>query len=452
MTNLIASSDFTVVIGMGQTGLSVADFLARKQQKFMMMDTRPTPPNLDTFKQRFPDVACVLGSLDGETLKAANKIIVSPGIDLKEAAIQSAIASGVTVVGDIQLFIENINAPIIGITGSNGKSTVTTLVGKMLKDTGSNVAVAGNIGLPVLDLVDDGNDYEWVVLELSSFQLEATAKLNAEVAIVLNMCEDHMDRYANMHEYLRAKQRIFFGARKIVVNRQDALTQPPLRNDQTVISFGLDKPDLNQFGVIEEDGQEYLAFGLQKLINTNELRIRGSHNVANALAALAIGKLIELPMEDMLQTLRNFTGLPHRCEWVRDINGVTFINDSKGTNVGATIAAINGLATGGNKIVLIAGGEGKGADFSPLQPVFVKHLRALVAIGRDAKLLLAVAQAAAVHGEQKNSLVVAVQTALDLAKPGDIVLLSPACASFDMFKNYQDRGDQFLRAVEALAA
>jgi UDP-N-acetylmuramoylalanine--D-glutamate ligase len=451
MSEVIASSDVIAVVGLGKTGLSVANFLFKNQQRFMMLDTRQAPPNKETFNALFPAVACEFGPLKSETLCAVSKIVLSPGVSIKEPAIQTAIAQEVPVISDIALFLENVEAPIVAITGSNGKTTVTTLVGEMLAQAGKHVAVAGNIGTPVLDLLHDGKHYDCFVLELSSFQLETTPHLGAEVAVVLNLSEDHMDRYADLQEYHRAKQRIYLGAKKVIFNRQDPLTQAPLGQGVTAFSFGLNKPDLNQFGLIEENGESYLALGLKQLINCRALKIRGSHNVANALAALAIGRAMSLPMESMLQTLQSFGGLPHRCQLIRELDGVEYFNDSKGTNVGATLAAINGLASDVQKIVLIAGGEGKGADFSPLASAFSQSLRGLVAIGKDAEKLIGVANSASIKVVAAASLIEAVAKARGIAEAGDIVLLSPACASFDMFKNYEDRGEQFIRAVEALA-
>ena len=454
MAELIASSELIAVIGLGETGFSIARYLKEKQLNFIMLDTRTSPPNAQQFAKEFPGVACEYGPLKMETLSHVTKIAISPGVDRKLSVIQQVINMGLPVVGDIQLFVDqkNQNQKLVAITGSNGKTTVTTLVGEMMQQAGKQIRVAGNIGTPVLDLLRDENhaQVEAFVLELSSFQLESTSTLNADIAVVLNISADHMDRYESLQDYHRAKQRIFFGAQTAVVNRQDPLSQPPLRNDLKVISFGLDKPDLKQFGLIEEDGETYLAQGLNKLLNTKDLKIRGSHNQANALAALAIGTAFNLSMDSMLRTLQSFAGLEHRCQYLGEIGGIEFFNDSKGTNVGATLAAINGLAENGKKIVLIAGGEGKDADFSVLQPAFRQHLRALVTIGRDAPLLSAVAKNAGIKSQHANSMSDAVNNAFNLAEIGDVVLLSPACASFDMFKNYSDRGEQFCRAVKGL--
>lgn len=452
MSQLIASSELTAVIGMGATGMSVARFLTREKQRCIMLDTRQAPSNLECFKQEFPGAPYELGELSRETLCGASKIVLSPGLSLREPAIQAAIADGVPVVGDIQLFVDSVDAPLVAITGSNGKSTVTTLVGEMLKQAGKRVAVGGNLGTPALDLLATEDKADCYVLELSSFQLETVAKLNAEIATVLNVSRDHMDRYSGLPDYHAAKQRIYFGAKKIVINRDDPLTQPPLAPNAQVYSFGLGKPDLKQFGLLTQQAELFLAFGLKKLISAREVKLAGKHNLANALAALAIGQHLGLPMETMLEVLRSFTGLPHRCQWVASKNSVDFINDSKGTNVGATLAALHGLARLPSKIVLIAGGEGKGADFEPLGDAIREYARAVVCIGSDGDRIAAIAGSVGVETFPATSMNQAVDQAFVQAQAGDVVLLSPACASFDMFKDYQDRGNQFVAAVREVLA
>lgn len=450
MSQLIASSELTAVIGMGATGLSVARFLTREKQRFIMLDTRQAPANLERFKQEFPGVPYELGELSRESLSGVSKIVLSPGMSLREPAIQFAADDGIPVVGDIQLFVESINAPLVAITGSNGKSTVTTLVGEMLKAADKRVAVGGNLGTPALDLLAD--DIDAYVLELSSFQLETVGKLNAEVATVLNLSLDHMDRYQGLPDYHAAKQRVYFGARKLVVNRDDPLTQPPLAPDAKVCSFGLGKPDLKQFGLIGQADDVFLAYGLEKLMPARELKLAGKHNLGNALAALAIGQQLELPRDAMLDVLRSFTGLPHRCQWVANKGSVDFINDSKGTNVGATLAALQGLTRLPAKIVLIAGGVGKGADFAQLRSAIQENVRAIISIGSDGEKFAALARDAGVDTQAAHSMQEAVSSAFAMAQPGDAVLLSPACASFDMFENYEDRGNHFVAAVNEVRA
>ncbi|MBB3169105.1 UDP-N-acetylmuramoyl-L-alanine--D-glutamate ligase [Simiduia aestuariiviva] len=446
---LIAKSKITAVIGLGVTGRSVARFLTRQGSPFALFDSRMAPAQLKEFESEFPNVEIHLGPLDENLLAQFDEIVLSPGLSLKLPPIQAVISKGVQVIGDIELFVRHAKAPIVAITGSNAKSTVTVLVGEMAKAAGVNVGVGGNLGTAALDLLDD--DIELYVLELSSFQLETTQRIGAKVATVLNISEDHQDRYDNIAAYHAAKQRIYFGASNVVVNRDDPLTQPPLTDAMQVSSFGLGKPDFNEFGIMRKNGVDYLAYQFEPLLDAAELRIRGRHNLANALAALAIGKAAGFEMKSMLATLKTFSGLPHRCEWVAEVRGVTYINDSKGTNVGATLAAIEGFANEDYKLVLIAGGDGKGANFAPLQAVMKRHLRALIVIGKDAKALAALAGNHVQVGFASD-MCDAVSQAHSLAQQGDKVLLSPACASLDMFKGYADRGEQFIAAVRGLLA
>lgn len=448
MSNVIAKSRMTAVVGLGLTGVSVARYLASRGERFIMLDTRTAPASLAAFRSEFPDVGVELGPLQTQTLTQVDEIVLSPGVALSEPALQQAQAAGVSIIGDISLFLRENTAPVVAITGSNAKSTVTTLVGEMAARAGIDVAVGGNIGTPVLELLN-GPAKQLVVLELSSFQLETIAKLNAAVATILNVSEDHMDRYATMQDYYLAKQRIYFGAKTVVTNRADALTVPPLAVGVKPMSFGLDKPDRGGFGLLLQDGREYLAYEFKALMPADEVRMPGRHNIENALAALALGQAVDLPMAAMLQTLREFEGLPHRCQWVAELAGVAWYNDSKGTNVGATLAALQGLANSRGKTVLIAGGVGKGADFAPLAPA-LRRLRGLVLMGEDAAKIAAVAQGIPVV--MAADMTDAVTQAAALAEPGDVVLLSPACASLDMFKNYQHRGDVFVAAVKARAA
>jgi UDP-N-acetylmuramoylalanine--D-glutamate ligase len=318
----------------------------------------------------------------------------------------------------------------------------------MAAAAGKKVAVGGNLGTPALDLLDD--EVELYVLELSSFQLETTDQLNAEVATCLNISEDHMDRYASLAAYHLAKHRIFRGARQVVVNRDDALSRPLVADDLPCWSFGLGKPDFKRFGLIEESGDKCLAYQFDALLPVRELKIRGAHNQSNALAALALGHAAGLPMAPMLEALKRFAGLPHRCQWVGERNGVAYYDDSKATNVGAALAAIEGLGADlAGKLVLLAGGDGKGADFSALAKPVTQYCRAVLLLGRDAERLAA-ALGEGVPLIRVASLEQAVQRAAELARPGDAVLLSPACASLDMFKNFEERGRLFAQAVEAL--
>lgn len=437
-----------VVVGLGMTGLSCARFLAREGLPFMVTDSRTQPPALATFRREFPDVEVCLGGFPAERLASAEALVLSPGVDPREPAIQQASKGGVRLTGDIDLFSRKVQAPLIAITGSNAKSTVTTLVGNMAAQAGKRVAVAGNIGTPVLDLLD-GPQPELYVLELSSFQLETTEQLGASVASVLNLSEDHMDRYDSLEDYGLAKQRIFRGCHAAVYNRDDPTTRPAADASLLCYSFGLDEArGEREFGLCQHAGEEYLACAGEAWLPSARLRIPGRHNVANALAALTIGHAAGLPRDAMLEALQSFTGLPHRCQWVATVDGADWYNDSKGTNVGATIAAVEGLAARG-RVVLLAGGVGKGADFSALAPVLEQHARVAILFGADAGRI-----AEALEGRVKilrvESLDAAVAAARAAAKPGDQVLLSPACASFDMFRNYEHRGEMFTAAVEAL--
>lgn len=446
--SLIASDQFRIVVGLGKSGMSLVRFLAQQGVRFAVADTRANPPELATLQRDYPEVEVRCGELDVDFLCRASELYVSPGLALATPALREAAARGVKMSGDIDLFTRHAKAPIVAITGSNAKSTVTTLVGEMAAAAGRKVAVGGNIGTPALDLLSD--DVELYVLELSSFQLETTERLGAEVATCLNISEDHMDRYDGMAQYHLAKHRIFRGARQVVVNRDDALSRPLIADQVPCWTFGLGKPDFKRFGLIEENGEKQLAFQFEALMPTAELKIRGAHNQSNALAALALGHAVGLPFEAMLQTLRRFAGLPHRCQWVRELRGVGYYDDSKATNVGAALAAIEGLGADiAGKLVLIAGGDGKGADFSALTAPVAKFCRAVVLLGRDAEQI-AEALGDAAPLLRVKTLDEAVQRCAELAQSGDAVLLSPACASLDMFKNFEERGRLFAQAAEGL--
>lgn len=447
---LIASDKLTIVVGLGKTGLSCARFLAGKGRPFAVVDTRLTPPGLDELKAEFPQVEVRLGPLDGDFLSQADQLLVSPGLSIELPAIRQAKQAGVAIRGDIDLFREYARAPIAAITGSNGKSTVTTLLGEMAAKAGVRVAVGGNLGTPALELLDDS--VELYVLELSSFQLETLTDLNAQAATVLNVSDDHMDRYPDLQAYYQAKHRIFQGCRNAIVNKDEALSVPLVREGMGVIAFSTKAPAYMQdFGLLERGGELYLAKGFQTLLPVRELQVEGRHNYSNALAALALGQAVGLPLDSMLQALREFRGLPHRCQLVGEHEGVRYVDDSKGTNVGATVAAMRSLGevTPG-KLVMIAGGDGKGADFSPLREPSERWARAVVLIGRDAELIRSALTGAVAEMRSAGSMQEAVKAAAQLAQPGDVVLLSPACASLDMFRNYEDRGQQFAEAVRAL--
>ncbi|BFM06227.1 UDP-N-acetylmuramoyl-L-alanine--D-glutamate ligase [Halioxenophilus aromaticivorans] len=451
MAELIATSKVTVIVGLGVTGLSVARFLARENRPFVVVDTRAEPALLPTFNAEFPGRQCHCGAIDPELLLGAEQIVLSPGLPLSAPALQDALAAGVEVIGDIELFARAAKAPIIAITGSNGKTTVTSLVGEMAKAGGASVLMGGNIGTPALDLLAKPTP-DFYVLELSSFQLETTSQLNARAAVVLNISADHMDRYSNIAAYHAAKMRIFFGAKTMLVNRDDPLSRGPVAQDTQVISFGLNKPDLKDFGLITEVDGVYLAKGLHALMPASDITMRGSHNVSNALAAMALVETMGALNDDALSALKAFPGVQHRCQTIATKQGVTFINDSKATNVGATLAALKGLVgelTDNQKIHLLLGGQGKGGDFSQLLPGLTAQVQTAFVMGEDAaQIAQAIENTVTVCSA--SSLENAVAQAVAAAKPGDLVLLSPACASFDMFSGYQARGDAFAAAVARL--
>ena len=441
-----------LVLGLGETGLSVLRWLAKQGAILSAADSRDNPPNIDDLALRMPQVAIYPGKFKKEVLLQAELIVISPGVALNESAVQAAIKQGIPVIGDVELFAQYRpkQAKVIGITGSNGKTTVTTLVGEICKEAGLKTIVAGNIGLPVLDTLNMEVP-EVYVLELSSFQLETTESLSVDAATVLNISEDHMDRYATVAEYTAAKARILLHAKVAVLNRDDAIAYA-IHADK-IVTFGLNlAPTAQDFGLLDSAGVQYLASGQRKLCKSSELKISGKHNVANALAAAALCGAIGIDKMAIANALREFKGLPHRVEWVANIDDVDFYDDSKGTNVGATCAAIVGMTKNDQpqKVVLIAGGDGKGQDFSPLMPAVQANSRAVVLIGRDAPLIKEVLAISNVPMYQAADLPEAVNIAKKIAQAGDAVLLSPACASFDMFKNYVHRAEVFVDAVKQL--
>lgn len=447
---LIQRGGLKVVAGLGISGVSAVNFLYEQGYRVAVTDSRAVPPGHDQIPA---DVQTSFGKLDTALLLQAEEIILSPGLAPQLPEIQQAIAQQISVVSDIQLLRRATDVPIVAITGSNAKSTVTTLIGQMAKDAGKNVTVGGNLGRPALDLLKDNP--ELIILELSSFQLETTSNLNATVAVVLNMSEDHLDRHGDMLGYHKAKHRIFQGVKKVVYNRDDSLTRPLVPDQTPMQSFGLNAPDLNQYGLLrEDDGTMWLARGREKLIQSSALYIQGTHNIANALACLALGEAIGLPLPQMLATLTEFKGLEHRCEYVKSLHGVRYYNDSKGTNVGATLAAIEGLgraiAPQSAKVIAILGGQGKGQDFKLLQSAVCQYVKTAVLIGEDAPHIERALNGATQILHAAN-LKQAVELAQAQAQEHDVVLLSPACASFDMFKGYPDRGHQFVACVNTLA-
>ncbi len=429
-----------IVLGLGATGLSVVRYLCGKGITPLVMDSRRQPPGADTLKTSFPEVQLITGGFDCRYLVQATQIIISPGIAMDTPEVRAALDMDIEVIGDVELFARELSDRkpcVIGITGSNGKSTVTTLVGEMLREAGMAVAVGGNIGVPALDLLQQEADI--FVLELSSFQLETTHSLNCIISTCLNVTEDHMDRYSDMDAYRKAKLRLYHQSRAIIFNRDDVLTLPTEPMNQN--SFGLAPPEGDEWGLC--DGKIY--HGDSEIMPISDVALIGSHNHANLLAAMALVYAVGVDKQAMSQVASCFNGLSHRCQVVGIKAGVTYVNDSKATNVGATVAALQGLSDHLGDIILIAGGDGKGADFSPLIEPLTKVTH-LITLGRDGNKIAALKD----HAIKVDSMAAAVAKAAELATSGDIVLLSPACASLDMYSNFMARGDDFRHQVELL--
>ena len=432
-------------MGLGKTGVSCIRYLAKRGVAVSATDTRRAPPGLEELGSLAGTLDIRLGGFDLSLLDGASQLLMSPGVSLEEPIARQARARGIEVLGDVELFARAARAPVIGITGTNGKSTVTSLVARMAGAAGRRVLAGGNLGEPALDLLEQPIP-DLYVLELSSFQLETTSSLELLAAVVLNVTADHMDRYADVAAYARAKARIFAKAATLVLNADDPWVAGMRREGARTLTFSVQRADAD-FSLLRAGAQVLLARRGEALLDTARMKIAGLHNAANALAALALGEAAGLPMPAMLEALESFPGLAHRSAWVADIGGVRFIDDSKGTNVGATVAAVSGTP---RPVVLIAGGEGKGQDFTPLAAAFRDKVRHCVLIGRDAPAI-AVALNGVCTLENAATMVQAVQAAQRAARPGDAVLLSPACASFDMFRDYAQRGDEFAAAVSKLA-
>jgi UDP-N-acetylmuramoylalanine--D-glutamate ligase len=466
-----------LVLGLGETGLSMLRWLSVQGAQLRAADSRSAPPGLAEAGRYVAPGQIFCGAFSDALFDGIELIAISPGVPLREPAVARAVARGIPAVGDIELFALQVKerhalagtpflSPtlsrggrrgkldmqplVLAITGANGKTTVTSMVEHLCKAAGKDAVAAGNISPAVLDVTMARGESQpeiWV-LELSSFQLETTFSLSADAATVLNVSEDHLDRYSGMDEYAAAKARIFQGSGVQVLNRDDARSMGMALPGREIVTFGLDEPHgPHDFGIRYEAGGIWLVQGSERLLEAGELKVAGLHNAANALAALALCRAIDLPMPVLLDALRSFKGLPHRVERVAEIGNVVYYDDSKGTNVGATIAALQGL---GRKAVLIAGGEGKEQDFSPLNPVVARHARAVVLIGRDAPLIAAALEGCGVNVVRAGDMDDAVERASRLAQDGDAVLLSPACASFDMFRNYAHRAEVFVQAVHRL--
>ena len=438
-----------LMIGLGTTGFSIAKYLTFKQQAFIAYDTRQEPPRLDEFKAEFPQIEIYCEAYPVHLLDDIAKIIVSPGVAPDCSLLKEAHARKICIENDLDILADEIKKTrVVAITGSNGKSTVTSWVGEIAKQAGLSVAVGGNLGTPVLDLWLEKPNYDLWVLELSSFQLAAVRHFNITASVILNVSPDHLDIHGSMENYIAAKQRIYEFSTNLVFNRDDVNTWPK-RSDVPAQSFGLSTPIHDyEWGIIQQGQDCYLARGLNVWLNVKQLKLKGKHNWQNALAVCALAYSLGMSKQEIVKGLENFTGLHHRTEWVASLNGVTYINDSKGTNLGASVAAIDGIGpTISGKIILIAGGLGKGADFTPMRQSLMRYVKHVVLIGKDAPLLAEHWQGA-VEMSMSQSLQDAVEKASSVASPGDVVLLSPACASFDMFNGYEHRGQVFSQLVE----
>lgn len=450
-----------LVLGLGESGLAMAKWLARQGALVRVADSRTQPPNVDALRRALPDAALCCGPFAESTFAGVELIAISPGVPVQIPAVQAAMASGVTVVSEVELFGWGVrqltpSAKIIAITGSNGKTTTTALTAHVLNAAGVPAVACGNISPSALDAlmaVEDGVEgfpaapAVWV-LELSSFQLESTHTLAADAATILNVSEDHLDRYAGMAEYAAAKARVFQGEGILILNRDDAFyaSQLDVLVGRKSVSFGLNPPKrAGDYGLVDS----WIVRGEQKLIALSDMKLVGSHNAANAMATLALSEAIGVEPARLLPALAAFSGLPHRVEFVDAIKGVSYYDDSKGTNVGATLAALQGM---GCKVAIILGGEGKEQDFTPLKDALTEHGRAVALIGRDAELIGKAIDGCGIPTERCADMDVAVRWCAAQAQAGDAVLLSPACASFDMFRNYGHRAEVFIAAVRALKA
>ncbi len=441
-----ADAKSALVVGLGLSGLSSARWLSAQGYAVTVIDSRAQPPGLAALRAELPGVAVHTGGFDAEWFRDPGLLVVSPGISLREPAVAEAVARGIPAVGDVELFARVARAPVLAVTGSNGKSTVTSLVGEMCKEAGLDTAVGGNIGVPVLDLlrVPEPDVY---VLELSSFQLETTVSLNARAAVVLNLTPDHMDRYQDVAEYAAAKARIFRGDGLMVLNADDPAVLSLAQGGRSSVRFGSQPPASDiDYGLVSHQGETWLARGARLLMPAANVPLPGRHNQLNVLAAMALAEAMHVPPDAMKRAVARFRGLHHRTELVAERDGVRWIDDSKGTNVGATVAALSGMDA---PVILIAGGDGKGADFHELRAAVAQRARAVVLIGRDATRIESALGGVVpvVHAADMRA---AVDAAARLAQAGDVVLLSPACASFDMFRNYEHRAQVFVAAVRKL--
>ncbi len=439
--------DKALVVGLGKTGLSCARFLAQRGFQVAVTDSRESPPGLTELREAVPNIAVFLGGFDSQVFSASEIIILSPGVSPSEPLVLDAAARGVPIIGDIEVFAQFSNAPVIGITGSNGKSTVTTLVAELLQAAGRKVGVGGNLGTPALELLR--GDYDVYVLELSSFQLETTYSLECAASVVLNLSPDHIDRHKTLSAYEQAKMRIYRGEGSVVVNSDEPLIEGAALSGRHLVKYSVSKTlgDVD-VGLTKHQGEEWIVAGGELILPVTKLKLKGQHNISNVLAALSLLVAFNVPLEGLQEVLTRFSGLAHRMQLVEENAHLTWINDSKATNVGATMAALQGLP---GKIILIAGGQAKGGDFSVLKDAVKNKTRAVILLGEDAGLIEEAIDGV-VPVVRVNTMSDAVHEAARLAQTGDTVLLSPACASFDLYQDYAARGNAYIKAVRTLSS
>jgi UDP-N-acetylmuramoylalanine--D-glutamate ligase len=441
-----------LVVGVGKTGASIINYLQTKNLSFRVLDSRENPPNVEQFNNKEFDL--ILGGLFEEHFIWADTIILSPGISQNEPVIQNALANGKVIIGDIELFINEVDIPVVAITGSNGKSTVTSMMDSIGQQLESNIVIGGNIGIPALELLGTATDL--YVLELSSFQLECIDSMNFVTSVILNLSEDHMDRYETFNDYCTAKLKLLQSNGNIILNFDDKVIQQYsslYKNKKNIYWFTLNKPLENQFGVVEFDGARWICFNdagkLNKLLNCSKLAVVGDHNISNAMVAIIISHLSGLESKRVIKGLVEFKGLAHRSELIHNSHDIKWINDSKATNVGATSAAINGLKN--ESLIIIMGGQSKGQDFSVLNSVLKSNIKIIILFGEDAELINT-ALGKNIFCVVVSNLEKAVVCAIDSSESGDTVLFSPACASFDMFNNFEHRGECFVTIVKELTS
>lgn len=445
MPRIVSQYQAATVVGLGATGFSVVRYLRARGIAVTVVDSNAAPALAPQLSKIYPEVIQKFGDLNVDQLTSAELIVASPGVALGEPEMRAAKQNGAVIVGDIELFLQENTKPVIAITGSNGKSTVTTLVGAMCRSGGKVALVAGNIGLPVLDALTDQVDYDVAILELSSFQLETTTQVPAHAAAILNISADHMDRYDSMGDYVLAKARILRGAQRAVMPRHDDQLKQ-ITSTGKLLSFDLDEPaNDSEYGLKRQSNYRWLMRGELRLMKLPEVPLVGLHNIKNVLSAFALVEFLSLPLECLVRAVKGFSGLAHRMQTVATKQGITFVNDSKATNIGATSTALRNLES---DVVWIAGGQGKGANFGELRDAISSNIKLLVLIGEDADKM-EIALRGVLPIERANSMKEAVDLAAGRAADPSIVLLSPACASFDMFDNFEQRGDSFVQEVNS---